>query len=286
MATLLPDAATIQQSLGAIKTGVGALAGPLGTIATMDLSENSIYWGIVDAEFPDVYNAMLAEQPSAKDFLALNIVTDIVAGVQAFADTFQSEAGKMLAIYTAAGTSALTPAQQSDLDAAMASLTAGLSAQVQLITAKSTGAQTLSNAINAPNGNFANGEIAINAAISGTQTNLTGLQNMASMPGGDSQGVEMGIIEDQALITGMTNLLTGVQSIVQANGAMGQALSQDLMVWQTLLGKYQAVAEALKSATTDPTILSSGDIKGAQLAWSQIESYAKALAQLRQKLNL
>jgi hypothetical protein len=277
MATLVPDAATIQQSLGAIKTEVGGFAGLLGTIANMDLSDASISAAVLDAESPDVYNAMVAEQQNVKDFLALNIVADIVAGVQAFAGTFQSESGKMLDIYTVAGTGALSPAQQSDLDAAMAGLMSGITAQVQLVETKSAGAKTLSDAIDAPDGNFATGETAIKAAIANAQTNLTGLQNMASMPGGDSQQIEMGIVVYQNMITAMNNLQSSVQSIVQANGAMGQALSQDLVIWQTLVGKYQAVADALKSANTDPTILSSGDIKGAQLGWSQIEAYAKSL---------
>jgi len=202
---------------------------------------------------------------------------DVVAGIQSFAATFQSESDKMLAILTASGDAPPSPAQQQDLDAAMASLLTGLGTQIQLLQAKSAAAGTLSDAITAPNGSFVAGESAVQSAISSTNANLSGLEADSQFPGGDTQAIGMGIVADQGIINWLQGLQSTLQGIVQANTAMGTALSQTLIVWQTLVGKYQYVADQVKQGGSSG-VLGPGDIKSAQLGWTQIEDLAKGLA--------
>ena len=272
--TLVPDAAAVQQSLATLNTSVASLTQEAQVLATADLQ--SVAWLIVEGAFPDIYSAMQAEQQNATAFVALDVMPDIIAGVKAFAVTFQTESDTMLAILTASGSAPPTPTQQQDLDAALATLLAGLSAQVQLIQTKSANAATLSDAITAPNGNFVAGESAVQAAIANTNQNLKGLEDASQFPGADPS-IGMGIVADQGIINWLQGLQSTLQGMVQANKDMGAALSQTLIVWQTLLDKYQYVADQLKQAGNGAGILASGDVKSAQLGWTQIESYAQSL---------
>jgi hypothetical protein len=270
--SLVPDTAAVQQSLTALDTSWAALTKEAQVLASADLQTGA--WIIVQAAFPDIYSAMQAEQKNAAAFVALNVMPDMIAGVHAFAGTFQTESDKMLAILTSSAP--LTTQEQQDLNAAMTALLAGLSAQVRLIQTKSTGAAALSDAITGPNGSFVAGERAVQSAIATTNQNLTGLEQTADVPGGASQAVVMGISFDRQVIDWLQGLLSTLQGLVQANTQMGTALSQTLVVWQTLVGKYQYVADQVAQAG-GAGILGAGDLKSAQMGWAQIESFVQSL---------
>jgi hypothetical protein len=275
MATLVPDADTIQQSLAAVHSDVGNFAAAVQVIATADLT--TLPWLVVESEAPDVFNAIQSEQQNAKDFMALSIVADIVAGLAALAGVFAEQSDKLLTVYTDAGGNALTPDQQAAANAAVAVLVAGVSTQVQLVQAKSTGAKTLEDVVNTPNNAFQTGEASAKALSDSTQKKLDDLEAIAQSPFESDPSVGMGIIAYQALINELNDFQSAMQMVISTNQAMGDALSGDLIVWHTLLGKYQAVADALKAAAADANILSAGDIRSAQAAWSQLETYARAL---------
>jgi hypothetical protein len=274
--TLIPDTAAIQQTLTALNTGATKLTQEAGVLASADLQ--SLAWAIVYAKFPSVYSSMQAEQQNAAAFVALNVMPDITTAIKAFAGTFQAQSGQMLTILTQAGSSPLTPAQQQALNAAMAALLAGLSALVQFTQAKSAKAAALSDVISNPSGNFVTGENAVQASIDSTNQNMQQLQQMLNAPGADTQAIGMGIVADQEIIDWLQNLLSTLQGMVQANKDMGAQLSQTLIAWQSLVDKYQYVANQVKQAGSGAGILAPGDIHSAQLAWTQIETFAQGLS--------
>ena len=274
--TLIPDAATIQQTLTALNSGASKLSQEAGAIANADLQ--SVAWLIVEAEYPAVYSSMQAEQQNAAAFVALNVMPDIAAAIKAFAGTFQTQSGQMLTILTQAGSSPLTPAQQQALAAAMAALLAGLSSLLQLTQAKSAKAAALSDAISNPSGNFVAGENAVQASIASATQNMNDLEQQLNIPGADTQAIGMGIIADQGIINWLGGLLSTLQGMVEANKEIGALLSQTLIAWQTLVDKYQYVANQVKQAGSGAGILAPGDIHSAQLAWTQIETFAQGLS--------
>jgi hypothetical protein len=274
--TLIPDTAAIQQTLTALNSGATKLTQEAGTIAGADLQ--SLAWAIVAVKFPTVYSSMQAEQQNAAAFVALNVMPDITAAIKAFAGTFQAQSGQMLTILTEAGSSPLTPAQQQALNAAMTALLAGLSTLLQLTQAKSAKAAALSDVISNPSGNFVTGENAVQASIDSTNQNMQQLQQMLNLPNSDPQAIGQGIIADQEIIDWLQNLLSTLQGMVQANTDMGAQLSQTLIAWQTLVDKYQYVANQVKQAGSGAGILAPGDIQSAQLAWTQIETFAQGLS--------
>lgn len=275
MASLDPGADTVNASLQALHADVGSTEAAAQQIADQDLT--NFAWEIVESEFPDIFAAMQAEQANAKAFVALNIVSDVLAGVTGFAQTFQQQSNTILSVYTAAGDNALTPAQQQQIDGAMETLLTELTAQMTLVQLKSAGAQTLTAAINDPDGSFATGENAMRSKISDTQKNLDDLEAMANLPNNDPQAVAMGIMADNAIINILSGWLNSIEALPSLNSAMESALASDLIIWRTLHDKYSAVADNLKAASNDASILSAGDIRSAQLGWAQIETYVKSL---------
>ena len=230
---------------------------------------------------PAIANALPNEISHAAAFVALNMKSDVLAGVTAFAGTFQAASGKMLDILTSAGSGGLTPEQQKGLNDAMTALTGGVGAQVQLLQNKSTGAATLSDAINSPNSSFLSSQQAAQTYIDNVNQNIKDLQDLVNNPfadQGEQQQAALGILVDQTKLGWLQGFQSTMQSLISTNNAMGAALSQALIVWQTLNQKYQYVAEQMSQAGTNPGILSSGDVKSAQLGWSQIEAYVKGLS--------
>lgn len=275
--TLVPDQTAMQQNLAALNTSYSGLVGNAKVLAGVD--PNSISWGIVEAEFPDIFTAMQAEKANAAAFVSLDVMTDVVAAVSAFAATFDTQSQAMLTILTAVGDATPTPDQAKALASAMTALVSGLTDQVQRIEAKSGDAAKLSATIADPNGGFATGEASVQTAIAKTQANLNDLESMSQVPNSDPQAVAGGIMADQGIINWLQNLLSVLQGMQQTNQDMGAALGQTLVVWQTLLGKYQFVESQIGQAGKSASVLAVGDVRSAQLGWTQIEAYARGLTQ-------
>ncbi len=274
--TLIPDSAAIQQTLTALNSGASKLSQEAGAIANADLQ--SVAWLIVEAEYPAVYTSMQAEQQNAAAFVALNVMPDIAAAIKAFAGTFQVQSSQMLTILTQAGSSPLTPAQQQALTAAMAALLAGLSSLLQLTQAKSAKAAALSDAISNPSGNFVAGENAVQASIASATQNMNDLEQQLNIPGADTQAIGMGIIADQGIINWLGGLLSTLQGMVEANKQIGALLSQTLIAWQTLVDKYQYVADQVKQAGNGAGILAPGDIHLPSSPGPRFETFAQGLS--------
>jgi hypothetical protein len=245
-------------------------------IASIDLT--SIPVEMLMAFFPDIGNALPDEKSHAAAFVALNLKSDVLQGVGTFASVFQAESAKMIEILTAAGGIALTPTQQDGLKAAAGALLAGIGAQLKLLQDKSAGAAKLSDAVNSPNGSFLTGRTAIQAAIDKANQDIKDLQGLLNFPGQDQQQIAMGILVKQAQVNYLSGLQSQLQSLIATNKAMGVALSGDLVIWQTLNIKYRDVADHISQVSTAPSILAIGDVRAAQLGWSQLEDYAKGLS--------
>ena len=157
----------------------------------------------------------------------MNMKSDVLAGVTVFAGTFQAESADA-GHSDVGGGGGLTPEQQKGLNDAMTALTGGVGAQVQLLQNKSTGAATLSDAINSPNSSFLSSQQAAQTYIDNVNQNIKDLQDLENNPFADQgaqQQAALGILVDQTKLGWLQGFQSTMQSLISTNNAMGAALS-------------------------------------------------------------
>lgn len=275
--TLAPDTAAFKAGLSTLQ-GNTTLNSELRTFAETDYSlQTSIPGVIIDTISVDVYNALIAIQNNSKSFIALNVFGSVVSAITSFSDVFEAQSGAMIDILTAAQKGPLTAKQVADFKASLTTLTTALSTQTECLSAKQALTKSLSDVIDAPDGELDKGVITIQSKLTYLNTQLNDLEGMENVPGADNASLGAGILGYQTGITALTNLLASVQNLKTVDSQMETALANLLTVWQTLVGKYQYVAAKLDDSSQITSILSVGDVKSAQAGWMELKTYASSL---------
>jgi hypothetical protein len=261
----------MQESAEGLSSKVSALKGFATALVNTDLT--SPVWVLIGGADPALLGAVQAEQKNAAGFLDLSVMSAVQAAITDFAATFEDQSAVMLDVMTAAGDAPLTPTQQDKLGTAMATLLTALQAQQSAIDDKVVATKALSDQVLSPTGDLQTAIVQVQGTISSFKTKAQNLMDIANMPGGNPAAAEgaMAYLEGVKWLQG---LLSTLQELVGANNQMSDALGGTQVIWRTLSSKYQGVQAELIQAGTDPTFVSVGDIKSAQLGWSQLAAYA------------
>ncbi|HVB63346.1 MAG TPA: HBL/NHE enterotoxin family protein [Nitrolancea sp.] len=119
------------------------------------------------------------------------------------------------------------------------------------------------------------GVIGIGAAIAGTVI----FSKEVSQDFDDLYAEQKELTDEQAQVSALTGITTSINALVTANEAATQALSDVLDTWSVLEKKLQSVVTDLQNAEAAdvPAIIEALDLQAAQLAWSQLVSFANGM---------
>lgn len=119
------------------------------------------------------------------------------------------------------------------------------------------------------------GVVGIGAAIAGTVI----FSKEVNQDFDDLYEEQKELTEEQAQVSALSGITTAINSLVTANEAATQALSDVLNTWSVLEKKLQSVVSDLQNAEASdvPAIIEALDIQAAQLAWSQLVTFATGM---------
>lgn len=220
--------------------------------------------------FPSLKTNIKAAQHHANTFLELDVSLMTLANLINFNSTFQKTAASILATISSGGSNA-------EVSQELQTLLTGLQSQQQFTQTAKAAMATFSNQLSTDEANVSGGEQPISYAISSVQRWVVSeSEDVGAGPGGSGLIATIAEVGLQ-MTTALNSVLSSLESIVATNEAAGTGLAALLIMWGTLIGKYQGVITQLANASGGPSILAPGDVRAAEAGWNELATYAGTL---------
>jgi hypothetical protein len=268
---LAPDVTTAKQTLSAFATELKAVGTYASHLSDANFGPVEFDGAQVDllADHPNLKANLASAQQHSTTFLEQNILLFALVNIYNFNSTFQNAAQNLIGLILNNGTNR-------QVAAALQPVLASLQTLQQNTKTQSTAMQTFSNQIGADFANLNSGADTISQGVQEVQNWV--LQEGEAVEGGPGGS---GLVQTIAsigskMIARLQGFLTSVTSAAEDAPNAGESLGALLVVWETLIVKYQAVIQNLESAQGGG-ILAAGDVSSAQDGWNELAAYASSL---------
>ncbi|HEY3742379.1 MAG TPA: HBL/NHE enterotoxin family protein [Bryobacteraceae bacterium] len=222
------------------------------------------------APFPMLKANIETARQHANTFLDQNLLLMTLIGLANFNSTFQKTAASILETVSSGGSN-----QQVSQD--LQTLLAALQTQQDSAQSAKAALVTFNDQLSGDEENVNGGEQPISSAIDGVQKwVLDESEAVGAGPGGSGLIATIAEVGSQ-MTTGLNAVLSSLESIVATNESAGAGIDALLVMWGTLIAKYQDVIDEIAKASGGAPILAPGDVRAAEAAWSELAAYAVTL---------